>query len=307
MATFKALVRKDMQRGDKTWNVLICFRHGGKARYIPTTMYVTKKDMTASFRLKNQQVVDRCDDIIRVYRKRLMGLNLELNDMSIDSIVSAITEKSASGGLSFSAYCGRWLAEAQIKGAKNYKSALNALKAFFGRDTIFFSEITARAMKEFEKSLGDRPRACSLYTNAIAKMFEDGREYYNDEDNGIVRVKNSLRKYHAPRQNVARKRALDLGTVRRIFALPYDDAMAKGVSGRRDLALDCFRLSFGLMGMNSADMYSAARLEGDVIVYNRAKTRDRRSDKAEMRVRIHPKMMPLVEKYRGDTGHVQLL
>ena len=78
MATFKATIFKDRQREDKTWNVVIRFTHNRKVRYLSTTMYVTKKDMTASFKIKNQQILDRCDELIREYRKKIDGLFLEV-------------------------------------------------------------------------------------------------------------------------------------------------------------------------------------------------------------------------------------
>ena len=68
---------------------------------------------------------------------------------------------------------------------------------------------------------------------------------------------------------------------------------------RRDLALDCFRLSFCLLGMNSADLYNAKECDGEYIIYCRTKTKDRRNDQAKMIVRVHPLIRPLVEKYRG--------
>ena len=50
-------------------------------------MYVTKKDLTASMKIKNQQILDRCDILIKDFRKKISTLFLEINDMDIDSIV----------------------------------------------------------------------------------------------------------------------------------------------------------------------------------------------------------------------------
>lgn len=74
MATFKPTIFKDRQRDDKTWNVFIRFTHERKVRYISTTMYVTKKDLTASMKIKNQQILDRCDILIKDYRKKIAVL-----------------------------------------------------------------------------------------------------------------------------------------------------------------------------------------------------------------------------------------
>lgn len=299
MATFKPTIFKDRMRSDRTWSVHIRFTHDNKTRYIPTTMYITKKDITASYKIKNANILDRCNDIIKEYRNRLSELSLEFNDIDIDTIVSYIRQKKENKGVSFTRFAAKWIEESTIKGIKNYKTALNALCSFVGRDNILCEEINVKTMKAFENALKDRTRAQSLYPNCIKTMFNAAREYYNDEDNGIVQIKHSLDRYKPVEQNVAEKRALDVETIRRIFAIPYDNVKVKGKSSRHDLALDCFRLSFCLMGMNSADLYNADRLEDNTIIYDRMKTKDRRRDKAEIQVNITDYVKPLIEKYKG--------
>lgn len=297
MATFKPTVKKEKMRKDKTWKVLIRLTHGKRVAYLPTSMYVSKKDMTASFRIKNQIVLDRCDELIREYRARLATLDLEFNDLPIEAIAARLKEKATDGGDSFTEYAGRWMASTSIKGIRNYKSAVNALRAFFGKDNILFTDITANTMKAFGDSLAGKPRAQSLYTNGIVKIFNDARDQLNDEDSGIIKIKHSLKKYSAPRQNVAEKRALDIADIIKIMRLP--DKPNGGAVCRRDLARDCFLLSFFLMGMNSADLYSATEYDGECITYQRTKTKGRRADKAVISVRVHPAIKPLVDKYRG--------
>ena len=299
MATFKAMIKKGNKKADGTWNVVIRFTHKTKVRFIPTTLYITKKDITASYKIKNANILDRCNNIIKEYRNRLSELSLEFNDIDIDTIVSYIRQKKENKGVSFTRFAAKWIEESTIKGIKNYKTALNALCSFVGRDNILCEEINVKTMKAFENALKDRPRAQSLYPNCIKTIFNAAKEYYNDEDNDIIRIKHSLDKYKPVEQNVAEKRALDVETIRRIFALPYDNIRVKGKSSRHDLALDCFRLSFCLMGMNSADLYSADRLEDDTIIYDRMKTKDRRRDKAEIQVKITDYIKPLVGKYKG--------
>jgi hypothetical protein len=299
MATFKAMIKKGNKKADGTWNVVIRFTHKTKVRFIPTTIYITKKDITASFKIKNANILDRCNDIIKEYRNRLSELSLEFNDIDIDTIVSYIRQKKENKGISFTDFAAKWIKESTIKGIKNYKTALNALCSFVGRDNILCEEINVKTMKAFENALKDRPRAQSLYPNCIKTMFNAARDYYNDEDNDIIRIKHSLDRYKPVEQNVAEKRALDVETIRRIFALPYDNIRVKGKSSRHDLALDCFRLSFCLMGMNSADLYYSDRLEDNTIIYDRMKTKDRRRDKAEIQVKITDYIKPLVEKYKG--------
>ena len=300
--TLKALIRKSKMRADKTWNVLIRLTYDRRVKYIATNEFVEKKDITASGRIKNMAVVERCEDLIRVYRKRIGELNLEVNDMDIDDVVRYVTMKRNAGGLSFTGYAEKWLEESEAKGKKNYRSAVNALKRFVGREEIMFDEVTVNLMRGFEKWFGDKPRAASLYCSAIVKMFNDAREYYNDEDNDVVLIKHSLRKYRVPKPGVAEKRALPVEVVRRIFSLPYDGKKVKGMCSVRDLALDCYRLSFCLMGMNSADLWAAEDYEDGMIMYHRAKTKDRRSDGAEMRVVVPDVVRDVFERWRDADG-----
>lgn len=304
MATFKATIFKDRMRADKTWSVFIRFTHNRKVRYIPTSIAVQRKDLTASFKIKNQAVADKCDELVLSYRKKLLELDLAVNDLDIDHIVRFL-RKTGDGGqklASFTDYfsdvwCG---SHSDIKGMANYKTAVNSYRNFMGHDNVLCNEVTVKNMNAFCEYLRGKERAKSLYCSAIVRVFNDMREHFNDEDNGVIVIKHSLARFKVPKQNVAEKRALTLNEVRRVFALKYEGNIVKGLPCRRDLALDCFRLSFCLMGMNSADLYNAAEYDGEYITYNRTKTRDRRNDKALMCVRVHPSIKQLVEKYRGQ-------
>lgn len=299
MITFKLCIRKDHQKEDKSWLVYIRVTYLRKVRYIPTSMFVTKKDLTASFKIKNQAILDRGNELIMVYTRKCRELNIELSELPIDTICEYLTRKNSGEAISFTSFYDKWLKTKKLKGAINYNTAMNAFKMFMGRENILFTDITCNSMREFERSLEDRPRAQSMYTSAIKRIFEEARFLLNDEDNGIIIIKHSLDKYTPPKQNVAKKRAISLEQIRAIFALPYDNIKIKGLSSRHDLALDCFRLSFCLMGMNSADLFSATDFDGEYITYNRMKTKDRRNDQAEMKILVDRRIMPIVEKYKG--------
>ena len=128
MATFKAVIKKDKKREDNTWNVMIRFTHNRKVRYISTTMYVTKKDLTSSYKIKNQKIIDRCDDIIRIYRDKVNRLNLEINDIDIDTVIDYLKTKEEKAGIDFIAFARKWCAShPEIKGIKNYITATDPI------------------------------------------------------------------------------------------------------------------------------------------------------------------------------------
>ena len=69
MATFKAEVYAHQKRADGTYNIKIRVIHQKRKKYIPTTYYVTKDDLTrTTFKLKNQKYIDATDDMIKKYR-----------------------------------------------------------------------------------------------------------------------------------------------------------------------------------------------------------------------------------------------
>ena len=132
MATFKAVIKRGNKRA-----------HESKVRFIPTTMYVTKKDITASFKIKNADILDRCNDLIKVYRERVNELNLEFNDIDIDTVVAYLRQKRDKKGISFTDFARAWMKQhVEIKGMKNYKTSLNAFCAFVGRNNILCGEKT---------------------------------------------------------------------------------------------------------------------------------------------------------------------
>lgn len=91
--------------------------------------------------------------------------------------------------------------------------------------------------------------------------------------------------------------------MRNIIGLPYDETTrGKDKENRFNLAKDMFILSFGLIGMNAPDLFDCDMIKKGAIIYQRTKTRDRRSDKAEIHVDIQDEIKDIVKKYRDHTG-----
>ena len=109
MATFKAVIKKDNKRVDGTWKVFIRFTHERKIRFIPTSVYVTKKDITSSFKIKNAMIIEHCDNLINEYRKRINRLELELNPLDVDTIVKFICSNDDGSGISFTEFANKWI------------------------------------------------------------------------------------------------------------------------------------------------------------------------------------------------------
>ena len=144
---------------------------------------------------------------------------------------------------------------------------------------------------------------CSLYIGCLRHLYNEVKKRYNDYDRNIILVPNSpFENLEIPKQEATRKRAISAEAIKEIWELPYQ-YNNNGTEKKcpYNLAKDCFIISFCLMGMNSIDLYSCSTLEGEVITYYRSKTKDRRLDKAKMKVIVPPILQSLMEKYQDQT------
>jgi integrase len=203
----------------------------------------------------------------------------------------------------------------KIKGNGNetyrvYEVALNSLIRFTKRDTLSIHEITKKFVNEWITWVQEQPapdkrkkgtRALSLYPVMIKALHNRAKDAYNDEDMGIIRIpflpfkKADIPKYKAPR-----KRAITAEDIKKIAALPYEKESAR--ASRLNFAKDMFLLSFGLIGINEADLYYCDHYKDGRITYNRKKTKNQRDDNARISIKVAPEIASLVEKYRDPEG-----
>ena len=69
MATLKAMILKNNKRSDNMWNIVIRLTHNRMSRMIPTSMYVSKKDITSSFNPNRSLEKASCHFLMTAIRK----------------------------------------------------------------------------------------------------------------------------------------------------------------------------------------------------------------------------------------------
>jgi integrase len=304
MATFKPEVRMDNLRSDNTYSIRIRITHNRKVKRIPTSIYVDKKEVTKSGKIKNQQIIDQLEDIVREYRKKVTALSVAIEVMTIDELAEYLTKKDETLKVDFFEFSEKWIVKNKDKhGIQIFVSMLNTLEKYLGRRKLDFKEINYRFLKSFEEYLGQR-RRLSLYMGKIRHLYNEAKLEYNDEEYGRILIPWSpFAKYSIPNIEPTKDRTLTAEQIRKIYELPYKPNRFPSRPCAYNVAKDVFILSFCLMGMNTADLYLCEELaECDgryTITYNRAKTSARRSDKARISVDVHPFLIPLFEKYRN--------
>lgn len=326
MATFKAVILKHRKKADDSFDVKIRVTHNGVKRFIATPFNVTLKDITVKslkkdeeLRITNHQIEDDVDAIVRRYKKICNELGERINVMDVDQLVDHLQNKNNSSHgfyLDFIAYGKKVAKEMEADGRKGsaglYITTLNSLVEFIERPTLNITEITAKFMESYEKWLKARvplvkkakgTRAVSLYAGYIRSLHNMAKKEFNDEDQGIINIPFSpFKKYVIQKPPATRKRAVSVETLKAIVTLPYKIVTLQPDLNRFNFARDMFILSFCLMGMNTADLYNCEKYKKGWVTYDRAKTKDRREDNAEISVLVQPEIVPLVEKYRDKTG-----
>lgn len=323
MLTIKAEVQRDKQRSDGTYNVKVRFTQDRKVKRLSSSLFVSSKDLTKSFNFKEGTTVKReVDKLIQTYQEKCAKLQLEVNHYTLDDIFSFLkSEREQTQSIDFIQYCKEWLETTDIKGKKNYQSALNSFISYLGKEHLKTDEVTSQLLNGFKAHLnlkrekqvlqlqkqGKRipsNRTVSLYLGSIRHLFNEAKKKYNDYDKNIILIPHSpFEHVEVPKQEATRKRALSAETINQILKLPY----IRNANGKEricpfNLAKDCFILSFCLMGMNSVDLHSCDEIEDNAITYYRSKTTGRRLDKAKMKVVIPPILSSLMEKYKDHTS-----
>lgn len=323
MLTIKSEIKRQEQKLDGTYNVKLRFTLDRKVKRLSTSLFVYSKDLTKEFKIKPSSPIKQdVEALIRSYYEKCAKLQIELNHYTLDDIIDYLNgEQEKNQIIDFIKFSREWIASTTIKGAPNYTSAINALVRFIGKEELNVNLITTEFLDSFKKFLnkehetrtkkliqqGKRVpsnRSLSLYLISIKKLFNEAKKKYNKKDKNLILIPHSpFDDFAMPKQEATRKRAIPADIIKKVWKLPYKD-MKKGYKAtcRYNLAKDCFILSFCLMGINSADLYNATKMDGNAITYYRTKTKDRRLDNAKMMVEIPHIIQPIIDKYRDKTG-----
>lgn len=323
MLTINPEIVKIKRQSNECFTVRLRFTLNRKMKRVSTSLFATPKDLTKDFKIKpSSPLKQEINNLIQGYQSKCAKLQIELNNYTIEEIIDYLNgEQQKQQIIDFIKFSREWIASTTIKGAPNYATAINALVRFIGKEELDINLITLDFLEQFKAFLnkereertkkliqqGKRVpsnRSLSLYLVSIKKLFKEAQKKYNKKDKNLILIPNSpFVDFQLPKQEATRKRAIPADIIKKVWKLPYKD-MKKGYKStcRYNLAKDCFILSFCLMGINSADLYNAAAMKGNTIIYNRTKTKDRRLDNAKMMVDIPNIIQPIIEKYRDKMG-----
>jgi site-specific recombinase XerD len=291
MATFTPSVRTD-----KEFNaVYIRISAASKTDYIKTSMIVHKSGLKDG-QITDYNILANCYIQIKKYADSLANINTE--QWTANEIKKFLLQDK--DNISFTDFSDKYIAamknDERYKSAENYKTALNSLKKHFGKENIFFSDITSHELRRWIKSLSGTKRAKSLYPVLMKKMFEDGCLEYNDYDRSIIRIQNQpFKATEIPNSDLPEKRFVESKIIRSIFA-------QTPVTELEQLAHDVSLMIIYLAGINTVDLYKVKKqeLKDNKLCYNRSKTEKKRRDKAYFEITISEPIAHFFKKYAGN-------
>ena len=305
MATFAYVI--PYKKSDGTANVRIRVTHNRKKKEFATNIILQKDDFTKNGKIKNYAVLDTLEDLLSSYRKKCQTLGLRINRMEVGEVADfVLREDTDNFKLDFFQYGVRFASDKKVNTKDGVETALNSFKAFIGTDKLDINEMSLNTLQSYvdhcEKKLANN--TVLGYVRKLKTVYLSAVNEFNDEDTGYTPIKkNPFRKLRLPKKEETKKRSVSVETIRKIASLDDVPNYGKYMYSVYNVAKDLFTLSFLLVGMNAVDLYNCPPADEDgYITYNRTKTKDRRTDRAEIRIKVPQSAESIIEKYKDKDG-----
>lgn len=306
MATFKAVVRAHHQRRDGKYPVSIRLTHNRESVYLPTGIYVSKKQINSKYyELKDQFVIERMNETIRSYETSLLSISTnELLSKSARELANIISGKN-NVGVDFISFA------RNLKSDKTFKNAALStvlmLLEEMGYKTLMLRQIDSVFVTRFvryldskelpaTKSKGEKSTKKysastknkimlafrSSFNRAIEDLPRETRILYAD-------AFSSVKFYTGEAHSVD---SVPVPLIRKFFSITYDTPL-------QEMTKDILKMSFCLGGMNLGDMLlmKKSNYKDGRITYCRNKIKDSRADRGLTSIRVEPEIQDLFDKY----------
>lgn len=317
MATVSTKVYEHHLKADGTYNVKIVVYHKEERKFIDTTHFVSKRQLTSGLEIKDKYLIKILDDTLYDYRSTVSELGAKLNYFSCERLRDYLRDKDSD--IDFIKFCADHIdkerKEERDGSADNHRGVRNSLIDYFNRDSVSINEITSHMLTSWERFLksertmvrigkqgkevtttekGMKPGGIYNKMRDLRTLFNAAREKYNNEDLGIFKIKHyPFKKYKLGSAPKTKKRNI---TIEQVKIIRDCETVAGSWA---ELSRDLFMLSFYMCGMNAVDIYQLDPIVPgqERLEYNRSKTCEIRDDDAFISIKIIEEAKPLLEKY----------
>ena len=255
MATLKPTVKSKLKTG--MYIVYIRVVQNRQSSFIRTSWMVNDKG------IKGKDVIDpfvvkQTSNLISRYYNILN--QIDISGWTVSEVVSYLT--TSTKDMSFSDYARKHIEELINRGhertSRNYKWALQHMERFAQTDNILFSRLTSAFLNKWIESLSETNRSKEQYPICIREIYKTAMKEFNDEEQGIIRLKNPWGNVTIPRGDVPEKRAIPASMLRKFFSIVPD--RSRFSNPLMELGQDVALISFCLCGLNAVDIFNAKNL-----------------------------------------------
>nr|DAI04058.1 MAG TPA: Integrase [Caudoviricetes sp.] len=330
MATVSWVVFKHHKKSDNTYNPKIRISHNRTSSYISTSIYtelVRFKKNSASGTITSEKIKEELDGLVREYRQIINENQDVVNECETSrDIVAMIERRKQRKEIDFIEFARMFIEKTPNEGTKTVKTTgINSLCHFLnhknGNEKLLIKDLTSRFLREYEAWLRQEryitvrqnktakqayktikkpalnDTGVHSYMGIIQSVFNAALLHFNDYEKGDIIITNDpFKVYTIPAVLEAKKRAVDVDIIRKIYNYSPVNKRKRTTMFTRDIYI----LSFLLAGMNAVDMLDCRMVNGR-IEYERQKTKNRRKDNAFISVYIHPLALPIINKYRDPS------
>ena len=331
MATVSWVVFKHHKKSDNTYNPKIRISHNRTSSYISTSIYtelVRFKRNSASGTITSEKIKEELDGLVREYRQIINEHQDVVNECETSKdIVAMIERRKQRKEIDFIEFARMFIEKTPNEGTKTVKTTgINSLCHFLnhknGNEKLLIKDLTSRFLREYEawlrqeryitvrqnktakqayktiKKSALNDTGIHSYMGIIQSVFNAALLHFNDYEKGDIIITNDpFKVYTIPAVLEAKKRAVDVDIIRKIYNYSPINKRKRTTMFTRDIYI----LSFLLAGMNAVDMLNCRMVNGR-IEYERQKTKDRRKDNAFISVYVHPLALPIINKYHDLSG-----
>lgn len=297
MATFQAVIFRGAVhvRQDSKTNVKIRITHKRKSDYISTDLYVSPNKFDKG-RVTGESSIfinGRIRDELKKYTERYLILGDVTEKLDVKELKDRLLQGNRTEDIDFIKFSKDLIAEFEDQGregtVRTFKAFLTKLEKF--QPKVTFQEVNIDFLRRFTlfmKNDGVK-NSRNNYLRNFRQIFNHGRDRFNDEDRGIIRISNyPFRKYEIEKPVLKTKEnALTVEQLR--MFINY-----KPVREREQLGKDMFLLIFYLIGINSKDIYNLQPSVDGRLKYKRFKTG------REYSIKVEPEAQEIIDRYQGE-------
>lgn len=305
------------KRKDGSYPVKIVIYFKGKERKLPTNIVCYPQHLTRTLKLKQAEPLHLAQEEIRKWHdacKDLSTFDLEYRD--VDFVVNHIKAKLAKDSfrLDFFKFAEQVIEDRKPGTKEQYMQSLKAFSRFLGKTEIDINQISRSMVVAFIDFVNKEPHMyyrvkdqkcteskkqklaggqASRHVMKLNAIFKAAQKKYNDEEAESILIPRSPFSNHEIEKPMPQgQKPQPKEIIQRLIHAQVENENVR-------MSIDISVVSLGLMGANLADLFEANEPTGNVWVYNRKKTRDKRPDRAEMRVDVPECLRPYIERLRG--------